>query len=96
MGAGPRRGFALIAGRAPTGDVRVSTPGVARPSRRGSEEDLQPQPVQVVLLLEATRVVEDRAAEDGALPVEVDLDKSVEIPVEADIDHLRMVGPAPA
>jgi hypothetical protein len=93
MGADPRRGFTLIAGRAPAGDVRVRTPHVARPGLRGSEVDLEPQPVQVVRLLEPAGVEEDGDAENRVLPVEVDLDELVEIPVEADIDYLGMVGP---
>src|SRR5262245_8670942 len=53
--------------------------------RRRSEVDLGPKPEQVVRLLEATRAGEDGAAEDGALPVEVDLDELVEIPVDTDV-----------
>src|SRR5262249_17767982 len=55
--------------------------------------DLETHPVQVVRLLKPTPVGEDGAAKEGVLPVEVDLDEFVEIPVEADVDHLGVIGP---
>src|ERR1700678_3830026 len=63
------------------------------PTCHRSEVELNPQPVEVVRLLGVPRVVEDGVAEHGVLPVEVDLDESVEIPVEANIDHLGLIGP---
>src|ERR1700733_7498469 len=64
-----------------------------RPRRRQSEVGLEPQPEQVIRLLEPTRVKEDGAAEHGMLPVEVHLEEFVEIPVETGVDHLSFIGP---
>src|SRR6202040_3646059 len=63
------------------------------PRRRGSEVELGPNPEQVVRLPEVTVGGEDRSAEEGVFPVEVDLDELVEIPVGADVNQLRVIGP---
>src|SRR5207302_4616564 len=55
--------------------------------------ELGPDPEQVVRLPEATRAGEDGAAEHGVLPVEVDFDELVEVPVAANVNQLGVIGP---
>src|SRR6202008_2340706 len=59
----------------------------------GSEEDLSADPEQVVRLPEVIAGGEDRAAKRDVLPVEVDLDELVHVPVQADVDLLDVIGP---
>src|SRR4051812_32174087 len=59
----------------------------------GSEVELEPEPEQVAGLLERAGPVDDRIAEDGLLPVEVDLGVLVQVPVEAEVGHEDVVGP---
>src|SRR4051794_25155789 len=60
--------------------------------------ELQPRPEQVVRRLEggvAVREVrgEDWGAKDGVLPIKINLHELVQVPVQADVDHLGTVGP---
>src|SRR5262245_45350606 len=60
-----------------------------------SEVELHPQPVQVTHRRPApgVDVVDHGAIENGTLPVEINLNRFVEVPVQASVDHLGVIGP---
>src|SRR5262249_19254345 len=59
-----------------------------------SEVDLAPEPEQVGSAAEnATRVDEDGRSVGRVLPVEIEFDPAVRVPVDAQVDHPDVVGP---
>src|SRR5262249_21297475 len=72
--------------RGPTASGTEAAPG-------SSEVDLGANPEEVVRPLRAAVAGEHRVAEHGVLPVEVDLDELVEVPVAPDVHQPGAVGP---
>src|SRR2546423_1529656 len=68
-------------------------PSLATLPLQRSEENLGANPEQVAGTPERTVGGGHGTVEDGVLPVEVDLDELVEIPVDAGVNQLGVIGP---
>src|SRR5512135_2000929 len=65
----------------------------AKGQKSSSEEELEPHPDQICLLMEGAWSIEYWGAEERVLPVDVDLGILVWIPVDAGVDGVCLVGP---